>query len=456
MNSLKISITKIVQIICLFIVKYLYTYVTVITLDGLSYTGAIGGYYISYNPYKELVASVVMFIVAFYYSSIPTHFGLKSVVLHCMMFLYYIPINSAYAIHNLDASFLWLTTGHFFLIILLLTLPIEHKSIIDEKYEGHLYDNKIIGFCFIMCVCMILFKLLYNGFEFTISIDSESVYSNREEFNRSLSAVGGTVFSYLYVLFSNIGSSVAPFYLFISLKRKKIFPIAVSLLSILSEYALSSKKGELFGAVLVIGVYAAYRFGWLDHFDRFFNLLFVGIMSICFIERKFVRIGMIYFIFIRRVFQIPARLNFLYYEFFRINPKVMLTDSVLGLQRLLPHVYSVSPMNLISDEYFQGTMSSANTGLFGAAYMQLGIMGIILQPLLIYLLVHWAEEMIKGYGKGIVAVIGITMVMKMQSIPLLRTDFILSEILFIALIGLLPRVKEGKFKFIRRVRFIWH
>lgn len=441
---MKITKTCVGQVVCLFLIKVLYTYVTVITLAGLSYEGSIGGYYIAYNPNKDVVASLVMLVVAIYYSKRKFEYNTVSVVLHVLFIFYYIPINSAYAIHNLELDFFILSSIYFIWIIVLLGRyegNLLHRT--SEKYESSLNSSLVNAVCFIICMGMIVFKLFYNGLQFSLTIDSEIVYSTRAAFNERLSGINGKLLGYLFALFSNLESTIAPLYLFIALRRKKAGAAIVAIIAILSEYSITSMKGDLFGIVLVIGIYIVYRFGWLDHFREFFSLLFVGIMAFCFIERTIVRVGPIYFLLIRRVFQAPANLNYLYYDYFRGHGKLFLTDSVLGLQRLLPHVYDEHPLKLISDTYFSGMAPSPNTGLFGAAYMQLGIVGIILQPILIFWIVRWADRLLKNYGKGFIAVTAITMVMAMQNVPILRTDFVLSEILVIALLGILPNCKAG-------------
>lgn len=444
---MKITKACIGQVVCFFLIKFLYTYVTVKTLDGLFYTGSIGGYNIDYNPGKDIAASLVMLIVAMYYSSRKFEYNTVSVVLHVLFIFFYIPINSAYAIHNLESDFFILSSIYFLLIIILLgRYNNSSRHGFNGKNEALLNNSLVNIFCLIICSGMIAFKLFYSGLHFSLTIDSEIVYSTRESFNESLSRIRGGLLGYLYILFSNIGSTIAPLYLFISLKRKKIGFAIVAILAILSEYSITSKKFDLFGAILVVGIYVVYRFGWLDNFRKFFNLVFLAIMAFCFIERTIVRVGPFYFILIRRVFQIPASFSYLYYDYFSKHDKLLLTDSVIGLQSFLPHVYNEGPLELISDAYFSGIAVSPNTGLFGAAYMQLGIVGIILQPILLFMLVRWADGILRNYGKGFIAVMAITMVMSMQNVPILRTDFVLSKILVIALLGILSNYKNGVIK----------
>ena len=432
------------QVICFLLIKLLYTYVTVVTLDGLSYSGSIGGYYIDYNLSKDMISYLVMLMIAIYYSRQKFEYNTVAVVLHVLFIFYYIPINSAYAIHNLESDFFVLSSIYFlFIIILLGRYKAESKQGADVVKEPLLNRNAVNAFCLIICLAIIIFKLLYNGWHFSMSIESDIVYGTREAFNEKISRISGTLLGYLYVLFSDIGSTVAPLYLFIALRRRKIGFAIVAIVAILSEYSMTRMKGDLFGIVLVIGIYVAYELGWLEDFRKFMNWLFVGIMAFCFIERAMVRVGWFYFLMIRRVFFTPARLSYLYYDFFSKHDKLLLSDSVIGLQRLLPHVYDVSPLKLISDAYYSGIMDSPNTGLFGAAYMQLGILGIILQPILIFVLARWADGILRGYGKGFIAVVSIVTVMSMQNVPILRADFILSKVLVIALFGFLPMYRNG-------------
>lgn len=442
---MKLVINKYIvqQIFCFIFIRFLYVNVTIKVLDGLSYTGSIGGYRISYDFRRDMVAFLFFAIIIMFYSMRPMWDDFKSVLLHFIMILYYIPINVEYVIHENPVSFLAFTSLYIIIMIYILT---RKKGMRDNVIKGEewLYDNRILIFCVAVCCIFIVYKLLYNGLSLRITIDSDYVYTNRAAYSESTSKFSGTLIGYTMTLLSCLQSTMSVVLLFIGLRRKKILYVIIAILDNLSEFSLYSMKGTLFTPVLVVAVYFVYKKKWLKDYRKFFNMCFLLLMIICYIESKFFRVGKIYFIIIRRVMFSPAWLNSMYYDYFSSNSKVLLTDSVIGLQRLFPHVYDTSPLMKISETYFCGTADSPNTGMFAAAYMQLGVLGIILQPVLIYFMSKWASRVLQGYGFGFVVAIASIIVQKMLNVPILRTDFVLSFFVCVFLLEWLRRICLGE------------
>ncbi len=436
------------QVFCFLLIRILYSYVTVNTLDGLFYPGA-GSYHIAYQVRKDVVSMIVFTLVILFYSLRPVGNDFKSVVLHLLLILYYIRVIAGYAVNDMKDSFFVLTTVYIVFMIFLFTCGKPGQQETDGKQragkEYLLRDNRVTLFCVMLCIVFILYKISYNGLSFTVSIDGDFVYANREAYNHNISVYTGSVAGYLLTLVSDLESLTAPVLLFISLRRRKIFLSFLALVTILAEFSLNSMKSTLFGILLVVALYYSYIRGWLKDYRKFFNLIFTGIMAVCVAERFFVRAGKIYILIVRRIMYAPAWLGWLYYDYFSQHPKVLLTDCVIGLQKILPHVYDSSPLERISVTYYDGTMASPNTGLFGAAYMQLGVAGIILQPVLIYFIVKWSEKALDGYGMGLKIVIAGNLVIKMQNVPVLRTDFVLSYVAVIFILDWLHRIKAGRY-----------
>lgn len=429
------------QTVCFCMIRFLYTFITVTTLDGLYYAGA-GSYHIAYDTGRDSAASFLFILIVLFYSMRPVWDDFMSIVLHLLMILYFIPMNAEYAIHDLPFSFLVLSSLYMIMMISVLTMKRgeAQKTGSDDSW---LYDNRVVLFCMTVCLLFIAYKILYNGFSLTMTIDSDYVYSNRKNYNHAIAVFSGSAAGYIITLVHNLQSSLAPVLLFIGLRRKKVLYIFVAVLDFLSEFSLSSMKSTLFIPLIVIAVYTAGKLQWLKNYRKFFNRVFLAIFLFCFAESRFFSIGQFYFLLIRRVMYSPSWLNGLYYEYFSEHKKVWLTDSAFGLQRILPHVYEDSPVSIISEVYFGGIMDSPNTGLFGAAYMQLGITGIFVQPVLIYFILRWASKVLRGYGRGLVTAFACMTAMKMQNVPVLRTDFVISFAAVIFLLQWIRRIRIG-------------
>lgn len=84
-------------------------------------------------------------------------------------------------------------------------------------------------------------------------------------------------------------------------------------------------------------------------------------------------------IYIRRLLFIPAKLNFLYYDFFSTKPSLFFSNGFMSsiidypLEKAYPYVIG---------EFYQigGKDAAANNGFLATGYMQLGWLGVVLYP----------------------------------------------------------------------------
>ena len=166
------------QTVCFCLIRFLYTFITVTTLDGLYYAGA-GSYHIAYDIGRDSAASLLFILIVLFYSMRPVWDDFMSIVLHLLMILYFIPMNAEYAIHDLPFSFLVLSSLYMIMMISVLTMK-RGESQKTGSDDSWLYDNRVVLFCMTVCLLFIAYKILYNGFSLTMTIDSDYVYSNRK------------------------------------------------------------------------------------------------------------------------------------------------------------------------------------------------------------------------------------------------------------------------------------
>jgi len=94
--------------------------------------------------------------------------------------------------------------------------------------------------------------------------------------------------------------------------------------------------------------------------------------------------------FPRRVLYVPAILKFQYYDFFSVNPKVFFADGIIGKLLGVDSPYQRSVAYTIAYEFF-GVESMANTGYWGDAYANMGVLGVILFSIVLVLIVKYIE-----------------------------------------------------------------
>ncbi len=441
--------SKLTHLIELITLKYLYIYSTNLVLSKIWYPGT-GGYDIDFDINKELIGSVVFILVAIVYLSRKQEETIMSLFLHFLFVMYYIPLNSAFAINNMGVEFMLLTNTFFLLCVILLTKPRSYKlrcdvfgskSIIDKETEYDLFNTGNIEIILAaVCVVFVAFKFFYNGFSFSFSFLTEEVYSRRENYAAFRSSIAGSLFSYFFATLSGLSGIAAPVYLYISLNKRKFFGIVLSLFCILCSFAVSSGKSSLVFILIVFAIFHLHKNKMDDYIIKVVNVGMIVVLLLCILLKIVFGSSFLYILIVRREMYVPSWLGTMYYDFFSQNPKVMFSDSAFLLQNIMPKVHSDSILNIINKEYFLGTMPSPNTGLFAEAYMHLGWLGVFLFPILLRVLMKFSSAAYQKYGGGLVIIMAARAAISSTNIPLLRTDFVLSYILITFLFMFMPKI----------------
>lgn len=439
------------------IIKLIYDYLTLNSLASLWYPG-IGNYQININYSKNLLCFIALFLMSFVaYGRGGIKSDFKRTFITILFVLYYIPINSSYALQDRPISYFVLTNVFFLEIVFFMKIKISNGKLLlyeskknnftEDYLEDVYFDNSIsivttrlYYICIIISLIYILFKLSYNGLSVSFSFAIENVYGVRDDYMTYLNGIGGTFIAYPLSIIRYCAPYSAIIVFYYSLRRHRPLGITIGLLTFISIFSVESSKGTLLFIFIVIFVYYCFKKRWLAYFDKVFVVSAVLLLIVSLVEWYVRSSSIIYSLIIRREMFIPSWLNYLYYEYFDTHGPVMLTDNVFLLQKLLPHVYSSSPLQLISNAYFAGQSSSPNTGLFGEAYMQMGFVGAFVFPFIIVIIVNFISKQFGKCDSGIQMLIAVRIAMSITNVPILRTSFVLSIVLISFIIVILERV----------------
>ncbi|MDZ7588747.1 MAG: hypothetical protein U5J78_06295 [Parasphingorhabdus sp.] len=141
-----------------------------------------------------------------------------------------------------------------------------------------------------------------------------------------------------------------------------------------------------------------------------------------------------------RAFAVPAQDVVSYYEYFSFHPNLYLSNTLLGAPfRIIQgeHIALV----IGQDKWGYGTSTFANTGIFGSAYMQFGVWGMIIYPIAVMLLLKWLDKLVTGKFDPAVG-ITLTVIPIMQFIQGDLTTVLLSSGFALCVVSLY--VIEGK------------
>ena len=95
-------------------------------------------------------------------------------------------------------------------------------------------------------------------------------------------------------------------------------------------------------------------------------------------------------LFTRRTILLPSLIKQYYFEFFQ-NQKQLLSHGFLNF--LGPSNLSEKPQNIIGGLYFNNFNQYANTGFIGDAYMNFGILGIIIYSFILSLIIKFLSNL---------------------------------------------------------------
>jgi hypothetical protein len=155
-------------------------------------------------------------------------------------------------------------------------------------------------------------------------------------------------------------------------KRKPFYLLTTVLLAI-GIFSFDGTKTALI-TPFVLGVLACLLIINPHRSSLFLPLAAVFICFIGLAEFMFNNSQRVNDLLVRRIFVVPGILNSFYWDFFTVNPKGMLTDSIFGI--FMYPVYEEPLTYVIGREYLHNPQTNANTGIWMGSYAHFGIGGI--------------------------------------------------------------------------------
>ena len=440
--KLSLQIAGVIQLAC---IRSLYLWMTVTALEPVWYPGS-GGYGIEFSPIKE-IPSLALFIISSVAIS-PLFYKRKvdftEMCAGLLFIVYYVPLSTSYAIHDLGAGY-FLGSNLFALLLIYLLSRGCQSDRNEKKNISDFLDNKTINsICILICILIIIYKIFYNGFSINLSLDSEDVYANRADFLTYKNGISGTFAAYLITFFLSLANYIVPVYLYATLQRKNYFGSILGLYATLSIFSLSSSKSSIYFMAILLFVLLAQRLG--NSLNNPFPVLltcFLLLMGIGLISYVAFKSDWLYMAIIRRAMYMPVWIGTMYFDFFGNNTPLFFSDSAMLLQNIMPSQYDSGVLTLISNTYFNGVVPSPNSGLLSEAVMQLGVIGLVVYPVVLSALLRRCGTVYSCFGQGLSLVIAAKLTMQLMNVPFLRTDFVLSFFAFSILIAFLMHGRGG-------------
>ncbi len=294
---------------------------------------------------------------------------------------------------------------------------LKQKKIFSLDRTGSLFY--FITAIFVLNIIIIIIR--YTGLN--ISFDLSDVYEARTIFKQNQIP---TILRYLF-----FGSTmVFPIVVVYALKTKKRKLAAVAAACQLLAFFSDGRKSTLFMLILtIIGYYFVKNFS-----IKLIPVGSFGIILLGFAEKLFCHSNNIINYIIRRLYLIPAYLNYAYYDYFSGSPKDMLRQSIMG--RLgFESPYTQPIPEAVGTQYYGG--SYCNNGLFSDAFANFGFIGVIVFPIILALAFKWldrcSENLSLGASLGIIISMSVAFLSSFFFTVMLTHGFIISCIVVYAM-----------------------
>lgn len=293
------------------------------------------------------------------------------------LFLFFLlpvlPTLILYNFYDADRAYVYMVVAFFLLLKLFTSKPFTGTELINN-------GRKIAVVVAAACTVMSLFWIVRSGGVSYLDIRFSTVYERREE-------VAGVVslgfFSYILIW---VSKTIVIFLLAQALLARKYLYVLVLIGVEVFLFAVLAHKSIIFYPFLVVAIY------WLSKKNYNHSFVMKGVYALvlaCVLLLIITRSNFLFSLIFRRVFFVPARLNFAYYEVFSNRGFVFFSNSFLSNIIEYPHPFD--PPQLVS-MYIKGHVeTNMNNGCLGTAYMQLGFPGMMLYALIIGLILNFVD-----------------------------------------------------------------
>jgi hypothetical protein len=246
-------------------------------------------------------------------------------------------------------------------------------------------NNNLLNILLGVSVVFILSLFAFGGASY-LNFDIEKVYDFRSDAAENLPGIFGYISPW-------VGKVFLPLSLVLSVSSRRhlsaLFCVGLSVLI----FGLTAHKGPLFYPFFVLLVYVLLS---SSKFVRMFCWVMFGLITLSILALWVFQIHeidtllLMGSLILRRAFFVPASLNYIYYDFFSINPWVLWSSSKFTFG-MIENPYALSSSHLIAYEYFHQENMGANTGWLGSGYMQAGFLGILLYAVIIWVIFSFVD-----------------------------------------------------------------
>jgi len=292
---------------------------------------------------------------------------------------------------------------------------------------------KKIDIILLFLLFIIILLYVWNLIGYRLNLDISTIYERRLAVRETI--VSSSICAYILCFSKRCMLLICVYF---GVAKKRPFYLVIAVLLAIGLFSLDGTKTSLL-IPCVLGVLA-----WLliANPNRSSLFLPISILLICLVglaEFLFNHSQLVNNYLVRRICIVPGVLNSYYWEFFSVNPKGMLTDSIL--RHFMEPVYDVPLPFIIGWEYLRNVQTNANTGIWMGWYAHFGIAGVFAASVIGGFIVGLIDKLTKSglyvFGCLVCFAIGITWTEQM-----LHTSLLTGGIVFFIIILLFINISN--------------
>ena len=350
----------------------------------------------------------------------------SSQVVFILVLISLVPTSTFIAYHrNYTNEYILLMYLYWF-VLLHMNIFIPRIKLININSSGS--DIVVIAITILLALSILYISYIHTGFRF--HFDLMTVYDLREE-SREFEI--HFFLGYLSTFADNILPIILVYFL---IAKKRVLSVFVIII-ILMNFGIGGIKQVLFlllfslmSYFIVNKNYPTRNYVWFLTFLVCAAIIEYGIFSTWFIS----------LFSLYRIFFIPVKLHYVFYNFFAVNEKDYFRQS--ALKWLLESPYKENIGFLMGEQDSGSITSRANNGLFSDAFYNFGFLGIILFPIVVIVILKTIEYAAKNLSYKINFIFVITITFILINLPFTTALITAGIIPLIFILYFMPRKKH--------------
>jgi hypothetical protein len=333
--------------------------------------------YFEYTGFKynlnleKYIVGWVIYIFGFFILNFKRNINLY-IIFFMLYFIYILPNIVYFSLSNQKTSYFLTIILPYFII---LTFTTNKKIVnIPNIKKG----KPLILFISLISLLSVLIHLVISTHGHMV-LNFNQVYDFREVYDK-VSNSG---------MFGYLNNWVAKIFVVLllawSIDRKKRILTIVFTIAILFMFAFTGHKSVLEGIFLVFFFSFLFKYIKANNITTFILFSFFILIFLTLLLTTLLDLDIIASLVIRRLFFVPAQLNFVYFEYFDKNSFAYWGNSVL--KYFIKYPYDTNIANVIG--IFMGhPKENANTGFVASGFAQAGLIGVIIYTFILSIVIN--------------------------------------------------------------------